>query len=356
MQAYSDTLGSKDSEFEKIKSLVEEIDTVILAADETKNVMVFHSPKNFGGMRTRPKNKVVGMIGLGAQATWVKINLTSALADCNIIVPTVKELAACTTAQEVAAILAPNVIGLNGFKGSAIFIPAPALRNAILASNTQDPCKLIPLMSETGRAFDAAHANGGNMNSAATNHSDDLNALLFGVKEGVINKTRYSVIPEEGKVAQFYSNPRFQCILIRGLAIGGGMVANNDTVLLQLTAPISAQNEAATESNNLQRNEIHCQLSKDESKKDRTKKIHPSILQMIAHAAALSSNDENKNLPQTYICFVNCDKLAWPNMTLCINLRNKASLMLLLHWAPHKPFSSDSSYTPTQAHPATSQF
>jgi hypothetical protein len=71
-----------------------------------------------------------------AQATWVNINLTSALADCNIVVPTVDELAACTTAQEVAAIPAPNVNGLVGFEGSAIFIPAPALRNAILASNT----------------------------------------------------------------------------------------------------------------------------------------------------------------------------------------------------------------------------
>jgi hypothetical protein len=135
MQSYSNTLGSKDSEFKKIKSLVEEIDTVIFVADETKNVMIFHSPKNFGGTRTRPQ-KVVGMIDLGAQATWVKINLTSALADCNIVVPTVGELAACTTAQAVAEIPAPNIIILVGFKGSAIFILAPALRNAILGSNT----------------------------------------------------------------------------------------------------------------------------------------------------------------------------------------------------------------------------
>jgi hypothetical protein len=65
MQAYSDTLSSNDLDFEKIKSLVEDIDTVNLAADETRNVMIFHSQKNFGGMRPRPENKVVGMIGLG---------------------------------------------------------------------------------------------------------------------------------------------------------------------------------------------------------------------------------------------------------------------------------------------------
>ena len=65
----------------------------------------------------------------------------------------------CTTAQEVAAIPVPNAIGLVGFKSSVIFIPAPALRNAILALNTQDPFELIPLMSATARAFDTAHAN-----------------------------------------------------------------------------------------------------------------------------------------------------------------------------------------------------
>jgi hypothetical protein len=30
-------------------NLVEEIDTVILAADANKRIMILHSPKNFGG-------------------------------------------------------------------------------------------------------------------------------------------------------------------------------------------------------------------------------------------------------------------------------------------------------------------
>ena len=42
-------------------------------------------------------------------------------------------------------------------------------------------------MLETARAFDAAHANNGNVNGTANTHSDDLNAWLFGVKEGLIN-------------------------------------------------------------------------------------------------------------------------------------------------------------------------
>ncbi len=106
--------------------MVEEIDTVILAANANKNVLTFHFPKNFGGTRTRLKNKLIGLIGLGAQATWVQIDLHTALANCNIIVPEVGEIAGCTTAQEVKDIPIPEKNGVVNFKGLDIFAPAPA--------------------------------------------------------------------------------------------------------------------------------------------------------------------------------------------------------------------------------------
>jgi hypothetical protein len=126
MQAYRDTFKSGHSETEKLRSVVKEIDTVILAANANKNVLIFHSPKNFGGTRTRPKNKLIGLIGLGTQAMWAQINLCMALANCNIIVPEVNEIAGCTTAQEVNNILIPDKNGVVNFKGLAIFAPALA--------------------------------------------------------------------------------------------------------------------------------------------------------------------------------------------------------------------------------------
>jgi hypothetical protein len=240
MQAYSDILSSTDSDFEKLRALGEDIDTVVLAADATRNIMILHSPKNFGGTRTRTESKVVGMIGLEAQATWVQINLVSALANCNIVVPTVHKLSACTIAQEVAVIPVPEENGVVRFGGSAIFILAPALRNAILALNTQNPVELIPLMSATARAFDAAHANDVNMVCTAITHSDDLNAWLYGVKQGLINETKYSVIPEDNEVAQYYTSRHLHCIYhgAQRLAFGEGMAVNDNTILRQLNAAI----------------------------------------------------------------------------------------------------------------------
>jgi len=71
LPAFSRTLDANSSYEAKLKDLTEEIDTVILAADANKKLAVFHSPKNFGGTRTRPDNKVACLIGLGIKATPV---------------------------------------------------------------------------------------------------------------------------------------------------------------------------------------------------------------------------------------------------------------------------------------------
>ena len=71
LQAFSDVLGSEVSTEAKIRDLVDQIDTVILIADANRNIMLLHSPKYFGGTRSRPDNKVSCMIGLGARATSV---------------------------------------------------------------------------------------------------------------------------------------------------------------------------------------------------------------------------------------------------------------------------------------------
>jgi hypothetical protein len=156
LQASGDSLSSGASNAEKLRSLVEEIDTVHLAADASRNVMILHSPKNLGGTRTRPDKKVSCMLGLGSQAVCILVNLNTALAKCNIFVPMVQELSICVTAQDVSNIPVPGEIGMVGFVGSAIFIPGPVLRNAILTSNTKDLFELIPLITKIAGEFDLA--------------------------------------------------------------------------------------------------------------------------------------------------------------------------------------------------------
>ena len=140
-----------------------------------------YSPRNVGGTRTIPANKLVFMLGVGPQAVSVLVDLNSALANCNIFVPTVNKLSGCTTAQEVEDIPNPNQNGLVGFKGSVIFISGPVLCNAIITSNLTIPFELISLINLTTRTFEAEAADElAAMNGNPVNHADDLNAWLYG--------------------------------------------------------------------------------------------------------------------------------------------------------------------------------
>ncbi len=117
MKAFSNILSSNDNDVTKLRQLVEEIDTVILAADANNRIMILHSPKNFGRTQTRPKNKVVCMLGMGTQAVSILVNLNLALANCNIMVPTANKLSGCATAQEVKNIPIPAANWIGRFEG-----------------------------------------------------------------------------------------------------------------------------------------------------------------------------------------------------------------------------------------------
>ncbi len=132
LKDFSKILSSNDNNVTKLRKLVKEIDTVILAADANNRIMILHSPKNFGGTQTQPKNKVVCMLGIGTQAVSVLVDLNSALANCNIIVPTVNKLSGCETAQEAKDIPIPATNGLVGFEGSAIYTCSPRSKSLSL--------------------------------------------------------------------------------------------------------------------------------------------------------------------------------------------------------------------------------
>ncbi len=254
LKAFSEILSSNDNDATKLRQLVEEIDTVILAADANKRIMILHSSKNFGETQTQPENKLVCMIRMGTQAVSILVDLNLAFANCNIIVPTVNKLSGCKTAQEVEDIPIPATNGLVGFKGSAIFIPGPFLQNAIITSNTNDPFDLIPLMNSRARDFETEVADIlAEMNGNPLNHTDDLNAWLYGVRQGTIPETRYLILLDNNKIAQFNAQQHQACISQGGVQQNTGVTwainnqaANTDnhaSVLQQLTAAISAQNK-----------------------------------------------------------------------------------------------------------------
>jgi hypothetical protein len=62
-----------------------------------------------------PDNNVVCMLGLGIHAIYLLIDLGTAFADCQIVVPVVTDLSDCKTSKKLENIPAPNKDGLLGF-------------------------------------------------------------------------------------------------------------------------------------------------------------------------------------------------------------------------------------------------
>jgi hypothetical protein len=128
-------------------------------------------------------------------------------------VPTVDKLSRCETAQEVEDIPIPATNELVGFEGLAIFIPGPFLRDAIITSNSNYPFDLIPLMNSRARDFETEVVDIlAEMNGNPINQADDLNTWLYGIKQGTIPETRYSVLPNDDEITQFNFQQHQACI------------------------------------------------------------------------------------------------------------------------------------------------
>jgi hypothetical protein len=68
-------------------------------------------------------------------------------------------------------------------------------------------------MNSTARTFEAEAAEElATMNSNPINHADDIDAWLYGVCQGTIPKTRYSVLPDDIEIAEFNAQPHLACI------------------------------------------------------------------------------------------------------------------------------------------------
>ena len=109
----------------------------------------------------------------------------------------------------------------------------------------------------------------------------------FGVGKGAIHEIRYSVRPDDGKLQNFKKDRHITCILgALNTTLTVANPADNDAVLRQLTVSISSQTKEAGTANSLCREELDRQSVRDELKKDKLKKLHKSVKNMLMIASA----------------------------------------------------------------------
>ena len=90
MRAFSVALVAGQTPAKKLKQLVDEVDSIILVADERNEISILHSISNLGGTRSRPENKIVALVGMGAHTTCVLLDWEKAVGDCQLVTPTLE--------------------------------------------------------------------------------------------------------------------------------------------------------------------------------------------------------------------------------------------------------------------------
>jgi hypothetical protein len=171
---YTEAWSPDKSDDVRFQTLISDINSIIFAADQDKNIHALHSFKVAGGTFLCPTTKLMCLLGSGSSATALIVDKQSLLNPCNLITPTIDELQECYNEDEVNAINAPDDDGAVTYPGSASFFPAPWLSDMVLSLGTSDHAKLIPAVNAAAIEFDAEHAGNANYITTATDHAADF--------------------------------------------------------------------------------------------------------------------------------------------------------------------------------------
>lgn len=136
---YTKAWGQNLSPATKLALLINNPNTIILAADTKGRILTLHSFTNMGGSLLRPANKIVCLIGYGQTAIAVIVDDSSTTRSCDIISPSHQDITACKSITELQQLKEPGEFAPITLEGTATFLPAPWLFDAITATGSSDP-------------------------------------------------------------------------------------------------------------------------------------------------------------------------------------------------------------------------
>ncbi len=153
---------------------------VLFTADSNKKLLVLHSFKNTGGTLLRPEKKLMCLSDTGSLATVFRVDLFTLMAECNLVTPTIGKLWECKAETEVAKVKAPEENGIVTYPGSASFLPAPWLANAVTAANSSNPFLLITTVNAAATGFDLEHKEDENYITTLADHAGNFILWAWG--------------------------------------------------------------------------------------------------------------------------------------------------------------------------------
>jgi hypothetical protein len=290
----------------KLSLLANDPSLAVLAGEPGNGITILHSFKNLGGTILAPADKFVCLIGSNQTAPIVIVNEIALADTSDIVTPSAEDILACATLEELLDLTAPLVEDNEDtitFHGINTFLPCPWLLNTIINARTNDPFKLILAVKEGAALFNT------NQQSTIPDYTPNTAQTVehfvmwaWGIKKGLIPPTTYFFDPNDEDTETYHIARHQQCIKIHAplvlplLPLAGPVPPGgpaplfnqnaNEAVLQQLVHSISRQSDEAAAANELMTRQLEFNLEKDDKKKDRIKKLHQAVKQLILFASA----------------------------------------------------------------------
>lgn len=322
--AYLSAWSDEVSPEAKLSLLSNDPNTVVLAGDNNNSIMILHSFKNLGGTILSPADKLVCLIGLNRIAPPLIVNEVAISENCNITTPSADAIIACNDLEELLNLNPPPAPANDPndaetadddtetkYSGGNTFLPPPWVLHSVIEAQTDDPLKLILAVNEGATRF-----NDEQLAKDATyvpNTLDTVKSFVkwaWGVKNNLIPPTTFFIDPNDMEADSYFNLRHQTCIQpipplhgATGTAppppgpppsftlptnpTGATNTMNaNEAILQQLTVSLTRQSEIGETHNELFARQLEHNLEKEDKKKDRIKKFHTSIKQLILFASA----------------------------------------------------------------------
>jgi len=208
-EAWSPEHSQEDQRFQ---TLTADPDMVLFPADSNKKLLVLHSFKNAGGTLLRLEKKLMCLSGTGEFTTVFEVKQLTLMAECNLVTLTIDALCECTTATEVAEVEAPDENGLVTYPGSATFLPAPWLADAVVAANLSNLFLLITVVNAPATTFYLEHEEDENYITSAIDHAGDFILWAWGIGADRVSAIRIIFDPTDIDLERFKIERHQACI------------------------------------------------------------------------------------------------------------------------------------------------
>jgi hypothetical protein len=322
--AFIDALNVRNLKNDRINSLTEDADGIVMVLDDSFKVKIIHSCKKFGGTCTNPIVKMGCLTSLGARALPIIVDPDRLIKTNDVTIPTDDLIWACNNIEELknlgsattgmAAPAAPTATppytrtragtragssegapppvvnpptppraATQTLKETMGILPIPFLGAAVIDSLSNSPIELIVCIKNAAVVYNNSHPA-----NDSTAGAKSIMRWLYAAHKKLIDETRLLVEPENEELLKHSDECHRHCILPPLENVVGathGSIGADNSVLCQLISATNRSNEAMETTNIIRQNEYDWKKDIEFVKKDRTKDLHPSIKWMIENTS-----------------------------------------------------------------------